>query len=103
VSVTRARARRRRHQAGVADLAAGLAVERRLVDDDRAALAGLSASTSAVAQQRLHDAFGLLGVVAEELGGADLLAQREPDGLGRRLARARPGRARLSRWRSIAR
>ena len=36
------------HHAGVADLAAGLAVERRLVDDDRAALAGLPSSATSL-------------------------------------------------------
>ncbi len=53
------------------------------------------ADLRAVAHQRGDDALGGLGVVAEELGRADALAQREPDGLGRRLAGTRPGLARL--------
>ena len=43
-----------------------------------------------------HDlALGALGVVAQELGGAGLLADVEPDRLVGGLARAGPGRARL--------
>ena len=45
--------------------------------------------------ERARDALGGLGLVAEELGRAETLAQREPHRLGRRLARARPGLARL--------
>ena len=81
---------------GIADLTAGFAVERRLVEDDEAGLAGLHfLHLPAVLQERQHDAFGGLGVVAEEFGGADALLDAEPHGLGRRLARAGPGRARL--------
>ena len=43
----------------------------------------------------MNDALGRFGLVAEELGGADLLAQREPYGFGRRLARADPAPARF--------
>ena len=82
--------------AGVADLAAGLRVERRLVQHDRAALARLQAvDLLAVLHQRRDHAFGGLGLVAEEFGRAELFAQREPDGLGRGIARAGPRRARL--------
>jgi hypothetical protein len=57
--------------AGVADLAAGFGVERRLVEDDRAVLAGSElADLDAVARQRAHLALGGFGVVAEELGRA---------------------------------
>ena len=45
--------------------------------------------------QRSHHALGGLGLVAQKLGRAELLAQREPDRLGRGLAGARPGLARL--------
>ena len=45
-------------------------------------------------EQRDDLAFRLLGRVAEELGGAEALAQVEPHRFGRRLARAGPGRAR---------
>ena len=78
-----------RHRAGVADLAAGLAVERRLVDDHRAGLAGLQLGDFlAVADERRDDAFGGLGLVAEELGRAELLAERKPRGRSRGLARS---------------
>ena len=48
------------HDAGIAHLAAGLAVERRLVDDDadRIAFAG-AVDDPALLDQRLDDAFGL--------------------------------------------
>ena len=49
---------------------------------------------AAVAHQRGHHPFGGLGLVAEELGGADLLAQGEPHRFGRGLAGARPRGAR---------
>ncbi len=84
------------HHAGVADLAAGLRVKRRLVQNDGAALAGLEAfDLLAVLHQCARHAFGGLGLVAEEFGGAEFLAQREPDILGRCLAGAGPCRARL--------
>ena len=53
------------------------------------------ATSIAVLDDRADHALGGLGVVAEEVGRADPLAQGEPDRLGRRLARARPGAARL--------
>ena len=57
--------------------------------------ASASADALAVAHHRQNDALGGFGLVAEELGGADLLAQREPDRLGRRLARSDPAPARF--------
>ena len=82
--------------AGVALLAAELGVERRLVGDQPAGLAGLERRhLLAVDHDRRDLALGALGVVAQELGGADLLAHVEPDRLVGRLARARPRRARL--------
>ena len=90
-------ARFREHRAGVTHLAAGLAIERRLVDDDLAFVARLEFTDWRTAlQKRGDDAFRGLGVVAEEFGGADLLAQLEPHCLGRSFARARPGGAGIS-------
>ena len=82
--------------AGVALLAARLGIERRLVDDQPAGLAGLERRRFlAVDDDRRDLALGALGVVAQELGGADLLAHVEPDRLVGRVARAGPRRARL--------
>ena len=50
-------------------------------------------STTAPSDQRLNDAFGLLGVVAEEFRRAGLFLDGEPDGLGRRVAGTCPGSA----------
>src|SRR5439155_13780217 len=84
------------HYAGVADLTAGLAVERGLIDENRAALALIErGDLLAVLHQRGNDALCLLGLVAQKLARADLLAQREPDGLGRGFARTCPRGARL--------
>ena len=82
--------------ADVADLAAGLAVERRLVEDQRSALARIERlDLDAVLDDRADDALGGLGLVTEKLGRADALAQAVPDRFGRSFARARPGPARL--------
>ena len=83
-------------QAAIADLAARLGIERRLVDDDDAALACLERlDTRAVLDERDDLARRGLGLVAEELGGAELFLELEPQRLGRGLAGARPGLARL--------
>ena len=80
----------------IADLAAGLGIERRLVDDDGAALAGLQRLDALAVLDQRHDlAGGGLGLVTEELGGAELLLQLEPQRLGGGLAGARPGLPRL--------
>src|SRR5437773_453610 len=85
-----------RQDAGIADLAAGLRVEWRLVQHDRAALAALQAvGILAVLHQRRHHALGALGVVTEEFGGAELFTQRKPDVLAGGIAASRPRRARL--------
>src|SRR5207237_4826757 len=85
-----------RHRAGVADLTAGLAVERRLVEHHLTALAGLQpGDLVAVAHERSDDALGPFGVVAKEFSGPKFLAQRKPDRLGRSLAGAGPRGARL--------
>src|ERR1700722_12476831 len=84
------------HHTDIADLSAGLAVERRLIENGDALLALAQRCDLAAAQdERLHYALGDLGLVAQKLRCAEALAQREPDRLGRRLARARPGPARL--------
>ena len=68
------------HHAGVADLTAGLRIKRRLVENDRSGLAGLEAvGILAVLHQRGHHALGALGLIAQEFGGAEFLAQRKPD------------------------
>ena len=71
-------------------------IERRLVDDDGTALAGLEfGDFLAVAHQRRDDAFRRLRLVAEEFGRAEPLADRKPDGRRGGIAGARPRRARL--------
>src|SRR5689334_4456935 len=85
-----------RDDAGIADLAAGLAVERRLVDDDlHFVAAGSLSNGSTVLDDRLDDAFGALGGIAEKLACAMLFAQLEPDGFCRLIAGAGPMRARF--------
>ena len=82
--------------ADVADLAAGLAVERRLVEDERAALASLERrDLDPVLEDRADDALRGLGLVAQKLGRADALAQSVPDRFGRGFPRSRPGAPRL--------
>ena len=82
--------------ADVADLAAQFAVERRLVEDERAGLTGLEpVDLDAVPDDGADHAFGRLGLVAEEFGGADPLAQAVPHRLGRGFARPGPGAAGL--------
>src|SRR5262245_5787544 len=82
-----ARARWARDQPAIADLTAGFAVERGLIDDDRATVAGLQLGDAlAVLDQRYDLAGRGLGVITEELGRAQLLLQLEPQGLGRGLA-----------------
>src|SRR5712692_1381261 len=80
----------------VADLAAALAVERRLIEDHRTRLALLErADFLAIAHECRDHALGTLGFVAEKLAGAGFFAQRKPHRLGGGVARARPGGARL--------
>ena len=84
------------HHTGVADLTAGLRIERRLVQHDRARLARFEAfDLAAILHQRADHAFGGLGLIAEEFSGPELLAQREPHAFGRSLAGASPSRTRL--------
>src|SRR5580704_13585394 len=86
----------RENDPAVTHLAARFRIERRLVDDDANVVAGLSLGDALpIAHDRVDDALGVLGLIAEKLGGADLLAQREPYRLGRRLARSNPALARF--------
>src|SRR6516164_2512799 len=86
----------RKDDSSIANLTAGLRIERRLVDDqgDVVAQSGL-ADAGAVPHDCEHHAFGVLGLVAEELGGAELLTQGKPYPFRRRLARADPTPARF--------
>ena len=82
--------------AGIAHLAAGFAVERRLVDDQRDLVAGLGALDFLALDDESRDlAFGALGLVAEEFGSADLLAQFEPHAVAGLLAGTCPRAARF--------
>ena len=82
--------------AGVADLAAAFAIERRLVQNERAFLAGLEVChLFAAGDERRDDAFRGFGIVAEEFAGAGLVLDLEPKPFRRRFARSpsrRPSR-----------
>src|SRR5581483_2587041 len=82
--------------AGIADLAAGLTVEWRLVEDDCTALTSRKArDLLAVLDQCGHHALGGLGLITKEFGRAEFFSQWKPDSLGRGLAGARPRCPRL--------
>ena len=88
--------RTRLYHTRVTHLAAGLAIERRLVDDDAATFAKRQRSNFLAAlHQRSDNALGALGVIAQKFRRPGFLLQRIPDGFGRRLARSSPGLARL--------
>src|SRR4029450_6956580 len=75
----------------VADLAARFGIERGLIDDHRPALPLLERlHACAILDQGDDLARCRLGLVAKELGGAQLLFQLEPYAFGRGLARTRP-------------
>src|SRR5262249_16912284 len=62
-----------RHDAGVADLAAGFTIERRLIEDDAPAPPLFHPLDSLpAAQNGGTPALGALGLVAEKFGGAEL-------------------------------
>ena len=88
------------HRAGIAHLAAGFAVERRLVDDDRglACRPRLRSTCLPSTTMACDHALGDMRVVAEEFGGAEFFAQLEPE-----LARSPPRRSRPSSSRASAR
>ena len=86
----------RDQRSGVAHLAAGFGVERGLADQHRRLGAGFRlADRFAVLDDGDDAAFGVVRVVAEKFGGAQFVAQLEPELIGRRLARADPGFTRL--------
>src|SRR5207245_2731793 len=63
---------RRENRPGVADLAAGFAIERRLVEDDADLVPDLGfRDTFLATQDREDDALGGFGFVAEEFGRSD--------------------------------
>ena len=65
----------RLQDSGIADLAAGFAIERCLIEHDGATLALFQRGNFlTVAHQRGHHASGLLGVVAEKFRCAELFA-----------------------------
>src|SRR5258708_7213943 len=83
--------------AGVANLAAGLRIKRRLVQNDGAGLASLEAfDIFAVPHQSRHHAFGARGLIAEEFRGAEFCAQWKPHVFAGGIAGARPCRAKSS-------
>src|SRR5579863_4795955 len=87
---------RREHCPGIALLAAGFGVERRLVGNDRRLDTGSRLTDLfAVDNDRFDLALGDLRFVAEELGRAEFVEQLQPDLTGSRLARADPILARL--------
>ena len=78
----------------IAGLAARLAIERRLVEQQRTALALLKPRRFAsIDDDRLEHALGLLGLVAQELASPSAFFDIEPDRLGPGFARALPGLA----------
>ena len=80
-------------RAGIADLAAGFTVERRLVGHHHDLAAGLGALHRRAADHECLDLrLGALVLVAEELGRSDHLAQLEPDALLGLIAGALPAR-----------
>ena len=88
---------RRADQPGIADLTAGFAIERRLVEDHLPGFACRQPlDLTAVLEQCDDDTFGTFRFVAEEVGRADALFQRKPDRTPWRLRRSPPGPARVS-------
>ena len=82
--------------AGIAGLATAFGIERGLVDDDLDLVPRLRRlDLLAADDDGLDAALCHLGVVAEEFGGPLLVADLEPDGVGRGLAGACPVLARL--------
>src|SRR5664279_3377688 len=67
------------HRPDVADLTPRLAIERRLVENNRAGFASIEfGDLLSVADKRCDDALRSLGVVAEKFGGSELFAERKP-------------------------
>ena len=84
------------HDAGVADLTAGLAIKRRLIENDRSrSRRAEPIGRASVPDDRRDDAFRPLRLIAEKIGRPGLFPDREPDVFGRRLAGSGPGPARI--------
>src|SRR3546814_15093277 len=78
-------------QAGIADLAAGFGIERRLVQHNRNVRAGLRLGDRLAADpDGIDAAFGGFRVLAEEFAGAVFFANIHPDLLGRGSTGHRP-------------
>src|SRR3974377_607027 len=83
-----------RKRAGIADLAARLRIERRLVQNDAAALARFQGiDLLAVLHQRRDRALGTFSLVTEKLARTERFVQWKPDVLGRAVAVCPPRRA----------
>ena len=96
VSVTRKRTPGAEKHSGVADLTAGFAVKRRLIEDDGAALPRLEPlHFRALGDERGDDARGLFRVVAQKFGRAGAVAHGKPQVFRGRFAGTGPGLARL--------
>ena len=90
------RARAAEQQARVADLTTGLAIERRLVGDDRSILTCRHGVNRRTVNNDANDfTFGGFILVAEEFTRTERFAQLEPNGFSRLLARTRPRGARV--------
>ena len=93
----------RGHHADVADLPAGLGIERRLIENDGAALAFLQGTHFlAVAKQCDDDACGGLRLIAEEIGGAELSRSANQTASSADLPEPAHEARAFSRWRSMA-
>src|SRR5215469_14253000 len=85
-----------RKRAGIADLAARLRIERRLVQNDAAAVARFQGiDFLAVLHQGGDSALGTFSLVTEKLARTELFVQRKPYILGCGVSASGPRRARL--------
>ena len=82
--------------AAVANLATRFTVERCLIEDEMAFIAGLeSFGFLAAFDERADDTFGGFGIVAQKVGRARAFAHFKPDRFGGGIARTFPGGARF--------
>ena len=78
----------------IANLAAGLAIERCLIEDQPTFVSGFQRLDLSPARYECrHLAFGRFGIVAQKFCRPEALLDIEPDGFGRLFARALPGLA----------
>ena len=85
------RTRRRCDCARVANLSAGLAIKRRLVDDDRYVRTRLGIRDARTAAHNRRDlAFRFFGAIAQKIRRADFIGNLEPDFRRAHVARTRP-------------